>query len=88
MPLSWGGALPEFFAIFWKACPSHLEDSKFFAREKFVGGAARAKEKTPESPAAHKGRELERRTLAALAACLPQGGRHHRGKTSIGTLLS
>ena len=30
-----------------------FEDSKFFARGKFVG-AARAKEKPPKSPAAHK----------------------------------
>ena len=46
---------------------------------KFVG-AARAKEKNTQKPCSAQSRGLERRTLAALAACRPQGGKTSQGK--------
>ena len=67
MPLPWGGVLPDFFAIFMMCCYHILK----IVREKFVG-AARAKEKTPESPAANKPRARE--THAGCTSGVPASG--------------
>ena len=92
VPLPWGGRGREgrerregrdgtgeespsrVFAIFMMCCYPVLK----IAREKFVG-AARAKEKTPESPAAHKGPRA-RETHAGCTSGVPASG----GKTSQG----